>query len=396
MDRLILDRGNISDFTSISNVFLDEYMPDANGEFIKIYLYLLRLVNGNLNDISNNTLSVSNIADKFNMLETDVNRALHYWAEQNLLSLSSDKSGNITCIKFEVLKRNQYIIQGVSNQHRITYFEASQNNSSNSETLASASGESISLPVPEASGIIIPTKKIYSAKEIASYSEDERFKQLNFLAQTYLGTTLNPSDINSIIYMLDGLKLDADFIIYIMEKCISEGHKSFSYIEKTAVSYVEKEIYTIEAAKLNEKIRKDIYKNIYKVFGLSYKAPVKNEVLYISKWTDKYGFSDELILEACNRTMEHTHSASFRYADSILTNWFKNNADCLEAIEKLDKLHSEENTKTFSKISNSTIKKTVRTKKAKTFEQRTYDYNRLEKKILESQNQKFKKETSDT
>ena len=30
------------EFTFISNRFLDGYMPSANGEFVKIYLYLLR------------------------------------------------------------------------------------------------------------------------------------------------------------------------------------------------------------------------------------------------------------------------------------------------------------------------------------------------------------------
>lgn len=395
MGKLILDRGNFSDFTSISNVFLDEYMPMANGEFIKIYLHLLRLVNSTLTNTSDDTVSLSDIADKFNMLEADVNRALHYWADRNLLSLSSDKSGNITCIRFEPLKSSRYIVQGISTKNKTGISDSSKLTDTESGILASASGESVSIPVPESSGIIVPAKRNYSPKEIAAYSEDERFDQLKFLAQSYLGTTLSPLDINSIIYMLDGLKLDADFIAHIMAKCISEGHKSFSYIEKCAISYAEKEIYTTEEAKLNEKIRKDIYKNIYKIFGLSYKAPVKKEVFYISKWTDKYGFSDELILEACSRTMEHTHTASFRYADSILTNWFNNNANCLEAVEKLDKLHSEENNKIFSRLSESPTKKAAGTKKEKSFEQRTYDYSRLEKKILESQNQRFKKETSD-
>lgn len=394
MGKLILDRGNFADFTSVSNVFLDEYMPKANGEFIKIYLYLLRLTGSMVNDNPDEDLSISNIADKLHMLETDVNRALYYWAEQSILSLSSDSSGNITGIRFETLKRNRYFVKSVSKNGKISHFETSEQLNSSTNILASASGDSAPIPVPESSGMIIPAKKKYSSKEIASYSGDERFEQLTFLAQTYLGTTLNPADINTIIYMLDGLKLDVDFIIYIMEKCISEGHKSFSYIEKTAISYAEKEIYTIEEAKLNEKIRKDIYQNIYKIFGLTYKAPVKNEVLYISKWTDKYGFSDDIILEACSRTMEHTHHASFRYADSILTNWFKNNANCLEEIEKLDKLHSEETAKAFSQVSKAKAKKTTKAETSPTFDQRTYDYSQLEKKILESQNKKFSKQTS--
>ena len=69
MAKLILDRGNFADFTSISNVFLDEYMPKANGEFIKIYLHLLRLMNRNTSEASEDELTLSNIADRFNMFQ---------------------------------------------------------------------------------------------------------------------------------------------------------------------------------------------------------------------------------------------------------------------------------------------------------------------------------------
>ena len=78
-------------------------------------------------------------------------------------------------------------------------------------------------------------------------------------------------------------------------------------------------------------------------------------------------------------------------SDGILTNWFKNDANCLEAIEKLDKIHSEETAKSFSVVSKAPAKKAVKAKRAKTFEQRTYDYSQLEKKIVESQNKKFAK-----
>ena len=29
-------------FTTVSDIFIDQYMPKANGEFVKVYLYLLR------------------------------------------------------------------------------------------------------------------------------------------------------------------------------------------------------------------------------------------------------------------------------------------------------------------------------------------------------------------
>lgn len=368
MCKLVFDRGNFADFTSISNVFIDEYMPKANGEFVKIYLLLLRLMNTGCDD-----LSISMIADKFNMLETDVIRGLKYWSEQNLLSLSMDINGSVSSIRLESLNTNRYMLRNVSNK---------------SETLATASGEVAPTTVPTASGVIIPTKKKYSAKEISSFSNNEDFSQLTFLAQTYLGKTLNTSEINCILYMLDGLKLAPDFIEYIMETCISSGHKSLSYIEKQAVDYFKKNIHNIEGAKTDTKLRQDIYKSIYKVFGLPSKTPVKKELSYITKWTEDFGFSDDIILEACERTMEHTHTASFPYADKILFDWSENKVNSMDDINKLDKLHSENNQKKYSV--KSSAKKTSRPKNAKQFEERNYDHAKLEEQLRISRDKKFR------
>jgi DnaD/phage-associated family protein len=383
MSKLVFDRGNFTDFTSVSNVFIDKYMPKASGEFTKIYLYLLRLVNTDCED-----LSISKIADCFNMLENDVVRALNYWSSQGLLSLSVDQKGYITCVKLESLIKSRYIVRNldkdVNTSSDVSGFSVTEDSyveDAGAEMLSSASGESVPAAIPSASGIIVPSKKKYSPAEISSFSDNESFNQLTFLAQTYLGKTLNSSDINSILYMLDRLKLDASFIEYIMETCISSGHKSLSYIEKTAVRYFERYIRTVTDAKNDGKLRKDICDSIYKIFGLTSKAPIKKEISYINKWTEDFGFSDDIILEACNRTMEHTHSASFQYADKILFSWAGENVKSLSDIEKLDKQHTENNAKLYA----SQVSKPARKRKSKTFEQRTYDYNQLEKQIIKVQ-----------
>lgn len=367
MCKLIFDRGNFADFTSVSNIFIDEYMPKANGEFIKIYLLLLRLVNTGCDD-----LSITMIADKFNMLEADVIRALKFWSEQNLLSLSLTADGNINGIRLESSNSNRYIVRDLS---------------SKTETLATASGEIAPTTVPAASGVIVPAKKKYSAKDISSFSDNENFSQLTFLAQTYLGKTLNTTEINSILYMLDGLKLDSNFIEYIMATCISSGHKTLSYIEKQAVEYFKKGISNAKEAKADAKLRQDICKSIYKVFGLASKTPVKKEISYITKWTEDFGFSDDIILEACERTMEHTHTASFPYADKILLDWAENKVCSMEDINKLDQLHSEDNQKKYS--AKTPAKKATRPKNAKSFEERDYDYKTLEEQLRISRDKKF-------
>ncbi len=381
MSKLVFDRGNFADFTSVSNIFIDEYMPKANGEFIKIYLHLLRLVHtGNENE----ELSISKIADKFHMLETDVIRALHYWSDQHLVSLSFDSAGTISGIRLESLSRNHYFVRKLKNSAA----KKGPQIHTNIETLASAAGETSPAPVPENCGAVIPARKKYTAKEISAFNNDDRVKQLTFLAQTYLGKTLNSSDINSILYMLDGLNLDVDFIIYIMETCISSGHKSLSYIEKQAVEYTRKNISSEAEAKADQKMRNTVFKKIYEIFGLTSKAPVKKEISYVKKWTDELGFTDDIILEACHRTMEHTHTASFQYADKILLNWSGQNVTSLQDIEKLDSIHSKEMDKTYKTTA---VHKVSRPKNAKAFQERVYDYSKLEKQIMESQDKKIKR-----
>lgn len=345
MCKLVLDKGGMADFTSVSNVFIDEYMPNANGEFVKIYLHLLRLINSG-SEALKSELCTEKIADKFNMLESDVVRALNYWSDLGILSFSMVENNNV---------------------------------------LAKAAGESATSSVPESTGFVIPVKKRYSAKELASFSQSEDVKHLTFLAQAYLGKTLNSSDINSILYMLDGLGFDIEFIEYIMESCIAQGHKTLSYIEKQAIEYARKGISSIKEAKSDDKLRQAVFKSIYKIFGLTPKSPVKKEVAYVTKWTDNYGFSDDIIIEACNRTMEHTHTGSFQYADSILTNWFNSNALSMDAIKQLDAAHTEKMNNVFKAKPSVT-----RTKKPKTqsFDQRTYDYDDLEMKLIANRDKK--------
>ena len=271
MSKLIFDRGNFTDFTSISNVFVDEYMPTANGEFVKIYLLLLRLVNTGCEDLS---------------LESDVVRALKFWSRENLLSLSLDEDGSINGIKLEALSTNRYIVRDLNNKL-----------DTNTEVLASVAGESAPIAVPTASGIIVPNKKKYSPREVEAFSDNEDFQQIKFLAETYLGKLLSPTEIDSILYILDGLQLSADFIEYVMESCISSGQKSLSYIEKQIVFYFEKDIRTLKELKDYLKLQKDISKSIYKAFGLDVPArPIKREMSYITKMNSLLKPATDLLL----------------------------------------------------------------------------------------------------
>ncbi|MBO5523011.1 MAG: DNA replication protein DnaD, partial [Roseburia sp.] len=90
MPKITIHNDSDTSVTSVSNIFIDEYMSDANGEFVKIYLYLLRLMNA-----PDASVSLSSIADKFEHTEKDVKRALCYWERMRLLRLEYDENQNL-------------------------------------------------------------------------------------------------------------------------------------------------------------------------------------------------------------------------------------------------------------------------------------------------------------
>ena len=71
-------------------------------------------------------------------------------------------------------------------------------------------------------------------------------------------------------------------------------------------------------------------------FGIKNRAPAASELTYIRKWNEDYGFSSDIIEEACRRTISATHQPSFEYADSILTKWHDKSVRHLKDIETLD------------------------------------------------------------
>ena len=78
--------------TLLPNAFVDNYMIRANGEYIKVYIYLLRMVSDGAN------FSIPCLADVLELTERDVTRALKYWEKESLLRMEL-KDGEISFIR---------------------------------------------------------------------------------------------------------------------------------------------------------------------------------------------------------------------------------------------------------------------------------------------------------
>lgn len=339
--------------TSVSNVFIDEYMSDANGEFVKVYLYLLRQLN-----TSDPAFSISAIADKFEHTEKDIKRALSYWERMHLLRLEYDTDENLTGI---------HLLD--TSQQKPAPLPSAEHRTGNGTPFAlPAEPEAVRQKPPAA-------KKIYSADDIRRFREQETTSELLFITERYLGRMLTPTDLNTIFYWHDELKFSADLIEYLIEDCVSKGHSSLHYINKVALAWSQNQIKTVEQAKAAARQYNQTYGAVMRSMGITGRSLVPSETAYIDKWESEYGFSPEMIAAACERTIQTARQPSFKYANSILSGWKKNHITTLADVAKSDKDHQEK--KKASPAPRASSKN-----KFNNFEQRSYDYEQLEKMLL--------------
>ena len=328
MKKLTLTSNVQGNATLLENEFIDNYMPKANGEYIKVYLLLLRY----LNDASVN-LTISKIADMLDHTEKDVIRALNYWKNQGLLDFETK----------EIVQEQQ-------------------------ESLTAA-------PVLE-----VPAAPV---QDITQFKNHKELKELLFVAEQYLGKTLSATDIDAITYFYDTLSMSTDLIEYLIEYCVENGHKSIHYIQKVALSWSDQNIKTVQEAKMNSAAYSKNCYTVLNAFGIKGRAPAASEITYIKRWNEDYGLSSELILEACNRTMNTIHQPNFEYTESILKNWIEKGVHHLKDIEAADIAYRKEK-EAKKKAGASAVKPSKN--KFNNFEGRTYEnMDDLERQLIQSQ-----------
>lgn len=357
MSPLYIKSENSQQTTLVSNRFLDVYMPEANGEFVKIYLYLLRAMNS-----SAASFTLASIADTFNCTEKDVDRALRYWDKKLVLTLELDDRGNIAGITFLPLD-----LPGLSDTQATASAEP--------PVTASIKAEAALAVAPAENPPAKRTAALTAAK-VKELKKNEDIVQLLFIAEKYLGKTLSPAETSRLLYFYEELHFSADLIEYLIEYCVSKGSKSIRYIEKVALAWHEAQITTVEMAKQESTTYSKNYYTVLKALGISSRNPVDAEIETINRWLNTFGFTLEIITEACGRTIAQTGKPSFPYADGILTSWHQKGVRSLSDIDKLDKQHKQE------KEPAAVSPKTKGSNKFNNFPQREYDFSDLEKQLL--------------
>lgn len=353
MKPLSIDTNYPCDVTVIPNKFFDVFMPRANGEFVKIYFYLLRMTG------SSASPSLGEIADSLNYTEQDVLRAFRYWEKEGLLRMTCDEKGNLTglclinlCSGIPEAKSPEK--DGTSPQAAVT------------EVLEPVSD----IPADYA-------ERRISTARVSELSGSEDIREMLFAIQSYLNKKLSPNEIQRLLYFYDELHFSTDLIAFLVEYCNDKDHKSMHYIDKVALNWYNDGIKTVrDARKAISSYRKD-YFDIFRALGITGRNPIEPEIEIMKKWIDSYGMSMEVITEACTKTVFNTKKPNLKYTDSIIENWHKKGIRTGEELAR----HLSESANASSSSEKKTQKSSRAVNKFNNFEQRKTDYNELEKKL---------------
>ncbi|NLY48292.1 MAG: DnaD domain protein [Clostridiales bacterium] len=356
MNKISLHTEGISDVTIVPNTFIDYYMPAANGAYVKVYLYLLRSYSSN-----NLEFTISSIADHLDNTEKDIIRALNYWEKQNLLKIERNADKEITAIHLTDLNG--------SCSNLPVYKAPDDDIDSELDELA------VSIHTDETPA----ARQKYSPAKVTELTDNDDIKWAMHIVEIYLDRPLKPMDIQLILYLYEELNFSPELIMYLYEYCVSKNKKSPSYIEAVALQWAKEGIDTEEKARLATAAYNEHFSCVIKAFGLN-RAPGQIERQYITKWVEVFSFSDDIITEACNRTILRTQKPDFKYADKILETWYKKGVKTMADIRKLDDEFAQG--KAALKVTPITKQATNRFNQ---FPQRVYtpkDYAELERKLI--------------
>ncbi len=277
--------------TTIENIFINEYMPKANGDYVKIYLFGLKQATNH----QSVTIDNRDLAKNFSLTEGDVIAAWQYWEEQGILKV--EYSGMDTVV--------------------ITYDHIL------SKMLV---GEQ-----PEKAPETEPNKS----------PAEERIQNMFVAIEGMTGRPLSANELQFYKTCLEELRFTPETVVLLVEysmNMIGKKDRGFTatqmlnYIKEVARSWSDAGVRDHTQAEAHMKKAAEQQKNLYDIFkylGLN-RQPMEWEKKMIASWTSDYGYDAAIILLA----LERTNTPNIRYIDGILKSWHQKGYRSVEDIQQ--------------------------------------------------------------
>lgn len=263
--------------TEIDNIFINDYLPFAQPQFVVVYIYGLYICGSSSFDNS-----IENFAKTLNMSEEDVIGAFEYWEEQGLV---------------QVLRTNPI---------QITY---------------------------------IPLKNVLTANKLYKPEKYELFNQQ--ANDIFMGKrSISKHEYQEYYDFLERYRMEQEALLMIMKYCV-ETKKSavgYNYILTVAKNWASEGITT--ALQVEERLQAFENKSpelseIFNLMGIK-RAPYVEERALLNKWLNDYGFNLDVILHVAKSFKKKSHF-SFEKLDNALTKYYEMRLLSIMEIDSFEK-----------------------------------------------------------
>lgn len=357
----------MSKHISIKTEFIEQEMPFAPPVYVCVYLMTE----------AHPTAPAKEIADRMNILESDVLKAWKYWDERNLFT--KPEVANMQSL----MTKNQPIIKEI----KINPFANPLTQEVSTNALPEPKQQLQTTASPETPQPIrvvsLEQKPTYTPEELSRYIKHDTLKHLIDDIHRIIAKPLSHQDIGTIFSFYDWLGLPIEVISMLFTYCSENGFKGMRYAETVALSWADLNIRTVESAQNHIGLRQQGHKAIMKAFGL-HRTPIPAEEEFIKKWLIAMKLPIDVVQRACEKTVLSTGNVSFPYTDKILVDWKKRGVKAVTDIDAVERSY-QENKKTKTTAQKQAAQK--KQDKFVNFSQREWDFEALEKMQKKERNQ---------
>jgi len=266
------------DATPVANEFLEKYMPKANGDYVKVYLCLLKK--------RSESVDLGSIAEELELTEGDVRRAIRYWEKQGIVSLGTGESvpvkGTESSAEQTAAKETAPAASKASKASKTA--DASKATEASNAPECSKASEAASGKGRGASR----TKTAGSKETLARLENDREFSELLIIVQRYRAKILTEKEVQTMAYLYEELGLPCDVLDYLVQYCVQAGHNNMRYIEKAALDWAGLGIRDLASAK--ERVRE--------FEGIKTKTARRRSVSEARKGTERSTDYDAMLLNS--------------------------------------------------------------------------------------------------
>lgn len=299
--------GKIRDFyllaTEVENIFINEYMPQANGDFVKVYLYALLYADRGIE------MTHESLANQLNLSLKTVDDAWNYWADmgavkkvaatekRHMTGSGSSSASKLLAYDIEFLSLRE-LMYGAMNA-------ANDGQAQVQQTVTEVQTQTEENPLC-----------------------DDVVREIFDCIESLKGRPLSAKEMQEISSWQEMFDVDTSVIMKAIEHCYSKNKTQIKYIEAVIREWTEKGIKTAEEADEyleTSALRYGDYKRILSSLGIVGRIATDGEKKIMDKWLDEMGFSLERVLEACYKTVG-IQNPNVNYVNKILENWQKESA----------------------------------------------------------------------